>query len=226
MRPIRLDLTAIQDALAELPAACAAFPDRDELSPTVVERLLLGYAYVDDLLGREIDILQIGASRHWLELNHIALCGPRTERGGIFSRHIDETERRFYDDSLGGIGERMEWLKRHGGGAPETVAAGLFLQIVSAPQLFVEGNTRTATLIASFALAARGRPPLVLTPGTAAAYFPIVDACADAARGDWRGAIGRSRLAGRLERFLRETADPGFLLDADAACRPMRGGSL
>ena len=65
----------------------------------------------------------------------------------------------------GGIGELHEWAKRNRNRSrARTLAAGVFVVAVSTPQLFIEGNRRTATLLASYVLARAGVPPLVVTP--------------------------------------------------------------
>jgi hypothetical protein len=45
------------------------------------------------------------------------------------------------------------------------------VRVLSKPQLFIEGNHRTGTLLMSYILMGAGQPPFVLSPENAAAYF-------------------------------------------------------
>lgn len=51
------------------------------------------------------------------------------------------------------------------------LAAGLYVRILSQPQLYIEGNHRTGALIMSYVLARDGKPPFVLSVNNAKAYF-------------------------------------------------------
>src|SRR5262249_43544607 len=50
-------------------------------------------------------------------------------------------------------------------------AAGVYIRVLSEPELFIEGNHRTGALIMSYILARDGQPPFVLTVDNAKAYF-------------------------------------------------------
>lgn len=218
-----MNLAAIEDALTRLMRIASrpkadGFADKEPLSDDIMRRLMKGYAYVNELLRDRVDLFTYGNSHHWLELNHIVLCGTTPERREQFRDHIAQTERRFYDDAVGGIGERMEWLSRHRpSGRPAALAAGIFLHVTSSPQLFIEGNRRTATLIASYALVSAGLPPIVLTERDYRAFFALTDGCKQIDRSRWDHARAFRRESGRLEEFIRETADRRYLVEADGA---------
>ena len=153
-----------------------------------------GYRYVDALLAERVDVFAYGQSRHLLELNHRVLCGITPERRTQFAAHLAETERRFYDRGDGGIGELHDWVQRNRTRPARALAAGVFVHAVSTPQLFIEGNRRTAVLVASYLLARGGLPPVVVT----AASYPAL-------RRDHR-----ARRGGRPQRLCqRHRADAG-----------------
>ncbi|MFD2252001.1 hypothetical protein FHS82_003416 [Pseudochelatococcus lubricantis] len=211
-----MNLQEVEVALAHLMTASAkpdthVFDDKEPLSDDVVRRMISGYAHVNDLLRTGVNLFDYGCSSHWLELNHLVLCGTTPGRREQFRDHIEQTERRFYDDSIGGIGERIEWLRRHRSSAPEALAAGIFLHITSAPQLFIEGNRRTATLIASYALVSHARPPLVVTDSDYQAFFSLTDDCKHIHRDRWDHFLSYYAVSYRIERFLRKTADGRYL---------------
>ena len=65
----------------------------------------------------------------------------------------------------------VEW---YAGQANESVwnrAAGAYVRMLSAPQLFIEGNHRTGALLMSYILLGDGQPPFVLSPESAPSYF-------------------------------------------------------
>lgn len=224
---LRLDLGRIGGALAglgaadvdgELSAALAEEPITDDS----LRRLLEGYRRVDRLLADRIDLFSYGAAEHLLELNHIVLCGVTPERRAQFSAHIAETARVFYDRP--GIGDLTDWYKRNRGRAPRRVAAGLFLRLVSAPQLFIEGNSRTGCLLASYHLARCGLPPFVIAAENFARYADILRRTEAIDRTSFSSFFTGEFVAHRLAGLLEETGDPAYLLDAAPAGRVGAGG--
>ena len=174
--------------------------------------MLAGYARVDALVSEDVDLFAMGSHQHLLALNHIVLCGEAAAPDPEYARHRLTTEERFYEEREGGIGDLVEWYARHAHASPWRRAAGVYIRILSAPQLFIEGNHRTGALIISYLLLRAGLPPFVLTPATAAAYFGP----STLIRNTRRNGIGRLfRLPGltrRFASFLAAHADPVYLL--------------
>lgn len=140
---------------------------REPLTDQIIHNLMEGYAYVDRLLQDKVEVFCEKGLDHILELNHIVLCGQDDRIRLEFGHHLLETRRRFAD----GIGEIAAWYDRKRSKSPTRRAAGVYVLLVSQPQLFLEGNHRTGTLIASYILAQEGLPPFVLTLENAEAYF-------------------------------------------------------
>ena len=61
--------------------------------------------------------------------------------------------------------------EHHKGESAWKRAAGVYIRVLSEPQLFIEGNHRTGALIMSYILVKSSRPPFVLTVDNAKAYF-------------------------------------------------------
>ena len=171
-----LDLPAIGRALGELQRA---FPQinsdlldrRDPLDDAVLANMLEGYAMVDSLISDRVDIFKMGQLHYWLELNTIVLCGREAAVRTAYHRLIEAAETRFYEQPGGGIGDIMDWFDRNRGKNVWRLAAGVFIRILSEPQLFIEGNHRTGALIMSYLLAREGRAPFVLTADNAREFF-------------------------------------------------------
>jgi hypothetical protein len=130
---------------------------------------------------------------------------------------LPETEKRFYDQPQAGAGELFDWYQRHRTRAPRALAAGLFMQVVSAPHLFIEGNARTATLLVSSALARGGVPPLVATRENAGAFVTLADRIVAIDRNGFSGLFGLTAQTHRFSAFLATTADPRFAVLPAAA---------
>ena len=65
----------------------------------------------------------------------------------------------------------LEWYDLHRHKSAWKRAAGVFVHILSKPQLFIEGNHRSASLIVSFLLVREGLPPFVLSTDNVVAFF-------------------------------------------------------
>jgi hypothetical protein len=169
--------------------------------------MIEGYRFVDGLLAAGRDPLAMGESHSLLELNHIVLCGPAPARSAEHAEHVAATEVRFYDDREAGADSFYDWLDRHRGGDAVAFAARLYVRMASSPQLFIEGNQRTALLCASHALAAAGEAPMVLDARFAKAFRPVAKACRRVDRARLSGALRGWFAAWRLARLLR--ARPG-----------------
>ena len=91
------------------------------------------------------------------------------------------------------------------------LAAGACARILGKPQLFVEGNHRTAALVMSYLLLRTGQPPFVLTPDCAVSYFEL----SSEIRGIDKSAPGAffplAGIAHRLAALLTRHADPRHL---------------
>lgn len=208
----RFNIPEIDAALRGLLAASADWPATSEpLAPEVIEGMAAGYRQLDHLLATGIDLLSYGGTRHLLELNHIVLCGPDGSRREKFQGHLAATERWFYDRTDGGIGALYEWSRRNLGLGPVERAAGYFLRSVSSPQLFLEGNRRTAVLLASHALARGGEPPLVVTVAAFPRYAALASRCAAVQRGAVSYLIELDALTRQMHKLIADLADPRFL---------------
>ncbi len=171
-----LNLPAIKSALRETQRAFPEinkelFDRRDPLDDDVIDNLLEGYALVDRLIAEGVDIFVMGNLHRWLELNAVVLCGGEAGVQSRYHRLIAETEKRFYEQPHGGIRDIMDWYDLNTDKSVWRRAAGVYIRILSEPQLFIEGNHRTGALIMSYLLAREGRPPFVLTAKNAREFF-------------------------------------------------------
>ena len=213
----RLDLRAITGSLRAVEADFESINKgltvpRDPMCSEVVDNLITGYEYADALVQSDVDLLARGSSRHLLQLNSLVLWGSNSV--DIHAREIQlrETERHFYNDaSSGGIRSLMNYVADHDGVNIWALSAGLYVHILTAPQLFIEGNHRTAALIVSQVLARAGKPPVVLTEANSKRYFELSSLLKGCRKRGLRGVLEIPKLRRRLARFLEDEADPRFL---------------
>jgi hypothetical protein len=212
----RLNLVAVEaslrrvqrlagDPASELGAA------RDPLDDRVVDNMLAGYAFVDALVAEGVNVLAMGQLRHLLEMNTLVLCGTDPARRELYARHLQATERRFYEEPGGGIEDLVEWHARHRREPVWDLAAGACARIVSKPQLFVEGNHRTAALVMSYLLLRADRPPFVLTPDCALGYFALSSELRGIDKGAPAAFFPLAAITHHLATLLIRHADPRHL---------------
>jgi len=144
---------------------------RDPMSDDVIANMVAGYALVDALVADRVDLFAMGNLNRLLELNKVVLCGANPDRHALYTAHVEATARRFYDERHAGIEDVVEWYAGHAVEPVWTRAAGVYVRILSKPQLFIEGNHRTGALVMSYVLVREGQPPFVLSADNAAAYF-------------------------------------------------------
>ncbi len=195
----------------------------DPLGDRMQRRLLAAYALLDDAVAAGLDLLAPGQSRALLRINHTILYGPRGRREPDNVRALEASERRFYDgDSLarprgvnGGVADLVAWCETHRRLPTTERAAGVYVRTLCAPQLFVEGNHRSAMLFASHELLHGGRPPFVLCVDNVA---PLRDCSVEIGRVARGGLISWARarrLRRRVASVIRASADPAHLRQDD-----------
>jgi hypothetical protein len=216
-REKRINLIAVEAALRrlqhEFPRVSRSLRvRRDAMDDQVVRHLLDGYAYVDALVAAGIDTFALGQLKHLLELNSLVLCGGSSTERAAHEKHLEATERRFYEERDGGIRDVVEWLAQHAGDSVWDRAAGTYVRMLSKPQLFIEGNHRTGVLVASYVLVREGKAPFVLTPENATAYFDLSRLLRDSPKQALMSAFRLRRTRKRLAALLREYTDERLLL--------------
>ena len=144
---------------------------REKLDDVILLNMLDGYTYLNKLLIHEINPLDQYELNHLLELNHIVLCGTDPVKRKDYREHITATTDRFYRQEEFSISHIRAWLKKHKKDTDWKKAAGVYVMLISRPQLFFEGNHRTGALLMSHMLVQSGRPPFVLTIDNAKGYF-------------------------------------------------------
>lgn len=189
---------------------------RDPMSDEVVERMLAGYAFVDELLESGVRLFTLRHVPLLLKINALVLCGRGARRRDEFAAHLQATETRFYEERAGGVRDLLEWYEMHEGNTAWFRAAGIYIRVLSKPQLFIEGNHRSGSLVASWILADAGHPPFVLSVDNAVAYFEPSSVIRDTAKKSPIALFRMPAVRRRLSAFLKEQANPAYLSICEA----------
>jgi hypothetical protein len=212
-----INLPAIEHALRHLQRA---FPQinkklsdrRDPLDDEVLGNMLEGYATVERLLCNGVDIFKMGQLHHWLELNAIVLCGSDAVVRSGHHRLIEASEARFYEQPGGGISDIMEWYALNINKSVWRRTAGVYIRMLSDPQLFIEGNHRTGALIMSYLLTREGCAPFVLTDKNAREFFNPSSAFKKTKKRSVKMRIKMPGLASAFADYLKHQANKSFLV--------------
>ena len=188
---------------------------RDSMSDEVVANMMAGYTLIDKVLADGTDLLTAKHGSYLLELNHIVLCGLNPKIRKEHRTHIDITTQRFYGQEEFNIADILQWHEDHHSESCWKRAAGVYVRILSQPQLYVEGNHRTGALIMSYILARDGRAPFVLTVDNAKAYFDPSTLVKQTHKTTSTLLMKLPRMKKRFADFLREQANPQYLCPAD-----------
>jgi hypothetical protein len=164
---------------------------RDTPFDSVVrERMMLAYRHLDGLLRKGLKPFSAESLCEMLELNNLVHYGVDWELRLQYHKAILYNEEKFYQR----IEPIEKWYSKHMKGEPHPlkVAAEIYVAILGHPQLFVEGNHRTGSMVSSWISMYYGHPPFVLGKENAIAYFkPSAEIKKFADKSTWRG---RSRL--------------------------------
>lgn len=96
----RIDTTLVEASLRALQQRFKQINDtlemrREAMKDDIVDNLLAGYAYVNELLERDINSLHPKQLHPILELNNIVLCGTDRAARVDYNGNIEATKRRF-----------------------------------------------------------------------------------------------------------------------------------
>ena len=184
---------------------------REPLVDLIIRNLMAGYQYVNMMLDEDINPLKREGLRHFLELNHILLCGPNPNERVEFYSHIQATSDRFYAQKEFSIKDVRSYAEKHKKDSAWKQAAGVYIMHLSQPQLFLEGNHRTGALLMSCILVRNGKPPFVLSVENAKAYFDP-STLAKCTNKDFLGKLYKlPKLTKKFAKFLKAQADEDLL---------------
>jgi hypothetical protein len=212
----RFNLNAIERSLhhvqREFPQINANLRSRrDSMTDEVLDNMMSGYAFVDWAVADDTDLLGPQYVAGLLELNHIVLCGRNPNSRQEHRKHIQATAQRFYTQDEFNINDILRWYREHTYESAWKRAAGVYVRILSQPQLYIEGNHRTGALLMSYILGRDGKAPFVLTVENALAYFDPSSLIKETNKTPTTLLMKLPRMKKRFARFLEAQADGQYL---------------
>jgi hypothetical protein len=213
---LRLNIDKIIDALLEVQEH---FPEinrrlelhREFLTDEIIQNMVAGYKFVDNLVAADVGLFSDLGLQYMLELNHIVLCGRDPKVRLEYTHHITETRQRFYQN----VQPVKRWYKKHKNESALKVASEVYVGILSRPQLYIEGNHRTGSLIATYLLLTRGSPPFVLNVDNAVAYFQPSSQIKFSDKTSFKGKLRLPKYEKAFKAFLEENLNEEFLVHPD-----------
>jgi len=210
----RLDLPAIERALRKVQGRFTELSrhfteQRDPLTDEVLRNVVEGYALIDEYVARGVDLFDLQQLNLMLEINATVLCGRDPARREEYAQHLAATEEHFFNNVEGGIKDLYNWYCAYRSESVWKRAAGVYVRILSKPQLFIEGNNRTGSLIVSYLLMRAGLPPFVLTLDNAEGYFNPSSVIRNSAKHGVKALYELPKIKKKYAAFLEEQApDP------------------
>lgn len=222
--PRRLDLPAIERALREVQSRFSELSrhftePRDPLTDEVLHNVLEGYALIDSYVASGVDLFDLQQLNLMLEINATVLCGRDPVRRREYAQHLAATEEHFFNNVEGGIKDLFNWYSAYRSESVWKRAAGVYVRILSKPQLFIEGNNRSGSLIVSYLLMRAGLPPFVLTLKNAEGYFNPSSVIRNSAKHGVKALYELPKIKKKYAAFLEEQASDSmkFLLNDKAS---------
>ena len=212
----RLDLKTIEQSLRDVQREFPKINEilhsrRDPMTDAVLENMLAGYTFVDKAVADGVDLFTLRHVTALLELNHIVLCGLNQQVRQEYHTHIEATTQRFHEQEEFNIDDILRWYDRQEDESCWKRAAGVYVRILSQPQLYIEGNHRTGALIMSYILMRDGKAPFVLTVDNAKAYFDPSTLIKETKKTATTVLTKLPRMKKRFANFLREQGREEYL---------------
>ncbi|HKS11514.1 MAG TPA: hypothetical protein VJS90_00605 [Pseudomonas sp.] len=226
----RLDLPAIERALRKVQGSFTELSQhftepRDPFTDEVLCNVLEGYALIDDYVARGVDLFDLQQLNLMLEINATVLCGSDPARRAEFAQHLAATEEHFFNNVEGGIKDLYNWYCAYRSDSVWKRAAGVYVRILSKPQLFIEGNNRTGSLIVSYLLMRAGLPPFVLTLDNAEGYFNPSSVIRNSAKHGVKALYELPKIKKKYAAFLEAKAPDPMVFFLRGAAVPIYRGS-
>lgn len=136
----------------------------------LMENMLLAWDFIDFFIKKkDYSLLSRKGGPDMLEINHLVHYGVNDSLRYEFKKSIEATTEKF---SRQVVSIRSYYRKKMKHDTPAYhMAANIFIAIIGMPQLFIEGNHRSGSIIASWVNLVNEKPPFVLTAENAVAFF-------------------------------------------------------
>lgn len=182
---------------------------------TIRMRMMSAYTYLDELLAQQIPPFSPKSIEPMLLMNERVHYGTDRQLLSEYKKARKATAEKFHQN----IVPIQNWYERHQkrGDHPLKLAAEIYVSILGRPQLYIEGNHRTGSLVADWITVYYGFPPFILSSDNAIAYFaPSAEIKSFADKSTWRGMTRLPKYKKSFLAFWEHHIDPRYLANRDA----------
>ena len=184
--------------------------------PMVKLRMMSAFQYLDALLAQQIPPFSARSIEPMLLLNHRVHYGTDHHFLLEYAKAVEATSEKFYRH----IEPIQQWYEKHykQGKHPLKLAAEIYVSILGYPQLYIEGNHRTGSLVANWISVYHGFAPFVLSADNAIAYFaPSTEIKSFADKSTWRGQLRLPNYRKSFSSFWEQHIDSRYLIQTEAS---------
>lgn len=177
----------------------------------VMENMLLAWEFLDFFIrNKEYGLFSEKGGPDMLEINHRVHYGVNEELRREYHKAIDATTEKF--SRLVGPMRKYYRKKMKSDTSANKVAAELYIAILGMPQLYIEGNHRSGSIVASWVNLIHRNPPFVLTVDNAVSFFaPAQEIKKFDQRTAWRSMTKLPKYKKAFKAFWKDNCDMRFV---------------
>ena len=178
----------------------------------LMDNLLTAWDYIDFFIRkRDYELLSQYGGPDMIEVNNRVHYGEDYLLRDEYSKAIKATTEKFSKQ----IAPIRKYYKKHikSERSVNKVAAEVFISIVGQPQLFIEGNHRSGSIISSWINLAHDKPPFVLTVENALTSFEPAQMIKKINKqSTWRSLTKLPKYKADFRKFWKDHCDMRFVL--------------
>lgn len=177
----------------------------------LMDNMLSAWDYIDFFIRKKnYSLLSNEAGPDMLEINHRVHYGLDYDLRDEYQKAISATTEKFSKQIK--PMRRYYKSKRKKQTSIYKIAAEIYVAILGQPQLFIEGNHRSGSIIASWINLAHGKPPFVLSVENAIAFFkPAQEIKKFNKRSRWRSLTQLPKYKSEFKSFWTTNCDEKFM---------------
>jgi hypothetical protein len=217
----RLDLVKVEQSLTGVEKNWKKIDDELEsrkigrkdtpFNAEIKAKMMSAYGFLDILLSEGIEPFSKESLEDICELNNLVHYGLDNRLRHEYVKAITANSKKYYKN----IDPIMNWYENHMKKEPHPlkVASEIYVAILGYPQLFIEGNHRTGSIISSWINMYYGYPPFILSEKNAIPYFgPSAEIKKLADKSTWRGRSKLPKYRKSFKEFWEKHIDWNFVI--------------
>lgn len=174
-------------------------------------KMMSAYELLDKLLRKEVEPFSPASIGEICELNNLVHYGSNPRLRLEYHKAVVANSEKYNRNVI----PIQNWYKKHMDQEPHPlkVAAEVYVAVLGRPQLFIEGNHRTGSIISSWISMYYGHPPFILGADNAIAYFePSAEIKMFADKSTWRGRFRLPKYRKSFKKFWQDHIDWNYVV--------------